>query len=241
MSQQKHNKITPQPKTTSDKMKKSAVEFPFIQYSHKIDFLNRLLLLKEWKKQQNVQTYLPTRMELYDYIHGLIGNIPISFLEFGVYKGESIEYWTELNTNAESEFFGFDSFEGLPEGWQYLTGELGKGYFSTDGQLPLIDDRRVTFIKGWYQETLPSFLANFSTNKQLVIHNDSDLYSSTLYTLCSLDRIIQPGVIIIFDEFSSPLHEFRALEDYTTSFLREYDVLAAAGPYYDQIVIQITN
>jgi hypothetical protein len=34
-----------------------------------------------------------------------------------------------------------------------------------------------------------------------VIHNDSDLYSSTLYALTMMDRIVPLDAIVIFDEF----------------------------------------
>ncbi|GGC51740.1 hypothetical protein GCM10011504_32730 [Siccirubricoccus deserti] len=49
--------------------------------------------------------------------------------------------------------------------------------------MPQIDDPRVSFVKGWSQETLPGFLANFTPRSRLVVHCDSDLHSSTLYAL----------------------------------------------------------
>ena len=32
-----------------------------------------------------------------------------------------------------------------------------KGLFSTNGQPPQIDDPRVKFFKGWFEETLPHY------------------------------------------------------------------------------------
>jgi hypothetical protein len=46
------------------------------------------------------------------------------------------------------------------------------------------------------------------------------------------------GSIVIFDEFSSVLHEFRAVEDYIDAFRREYEVLGAAGEYYEKVAIE---
>ena len=97
-------------------------------------------------------------------------------------------------------------------------------------------------MKGWFQHTLPTFLKQFFTDKQLIIHLDADLYPSTLFVLCNLDPFINPGTVVIFDDFSSMLHDFRALEDYHRSFLREYEVLGAAGRlYYENVAIRITK
>lgn len=52
----------------------------------------------------------------------------LTYIEFGVYKGDSIKYVAQQFINPNSEFLGFDSFEGLPEQW----GDLPKGTFSTN-------------------------------------------------------------------------------------------------------------
>ena len=57
--------------------------------------------------------------------HGMI-------TEFGVWKGESINYFAEKSPNAR--LFGFDSFLGLEENW-YQSTEM-KNSFSTFGKLP---------------------------------------------------------------------------------------------------------
>jgi hypothetical protein len=72
-----------------------------------------------------------------------------------------------------------------------------------------------------------------------VIHNDGDLFSSTLYTLATLDPILRPGSILIFDEFANPLHEWRAFNDYASAFGRKCKVLGAAGDYYTQVAMEI--
>ena len=45
----------------------------------------------------------------------------------------------------------------------------------------------------------------------------------------------------MFDEFSSVLNEFRALNDYTQSYKRSYDVIGVTNPFFEQIAIQVTN
>ena len=182
-------------------------------------------------------------MQLYEHIsRTVVGNIPISYLEFGVYKGTSLLRWTELNTNDKSEFIGFDSFEGLPDDIETGAHRYKRGKFSTGGNPPVVEDTRVSFVKGWFQNTLPSFLYQFSTDKQIIIHCDADLYSSTMFVLCKLDSHIKQGTIVVFDDFSYMLHEFRALEDYTNAFRRQYEVLGAAGSYfYEQVAIRFVS
>jgi len=97
-------------------------------------------------------------------------------------------------------------------------------------------------VKGWFQDTLPFFLSHFSTKKQLVIHCDADVYTSTLFVLCKLDTLMKADTIVMFDDFSSMLHDFRALSDYTRSFRRHYEVLGASGrDYYEHVAVRFTK
>ena len=212
--------------------------------STKLRYLSYLPKLESFRKAHSEK--LPIfidRPTMYQYINDeILKNRPIMYCEFGVYKGGTIEKWTELNSAKESSFYGFDTFTGLPETWVNFTGSMEKNSFDVGGNIPKINDDRVSYKKGLFQETLPKFLEDYNNNQQLVIHNDSDLYSSTLYVLTFTHKIIVPGTIIIFDEFSSILNEFRALEDYTSSYLREYEVIAAtvsSTGYYSQVAIKI--
>jgi len=176
---------------------------------------------------------------MYDFLNTeVISGKAISYLEFGVYKGESIKYFSEINSNPDSRFFGFDTFTGLPEDWIDFTRIVGKNEFDAGGTFPCIADSRVSFVKGLFQDTLPGFLDEFTTRNQLVIHNDSDLYSSSLYLLTYANHILVPGTIIIFDEIYSVMHEYRAMEDWATSYMRSYEVLAAAHNF-ESIAIRL--
>jgi len=179
------------------------------------------------------------KLQMYDYINEtVIKHQPVAYCEFGVYKGTTIKYWAKINSHIHSVFYGFDTFTGLPEPWKKIMFSLDKSTFDTGGEIPRVSDDRVSFFKGLFQTTLPSFVEHYDNEHQLIINNDSDLYSSTLYTLTTAHNIIVPGTIIIFDEFLSMLHEFRALEDYCSSYLREYKILAAANAY-SQVAIRI--
>ena len=59
-----------------------------------------------------------------------------------------------------------------------FTGGLQKGlYLILKGKLPNIDDDRVSFCKGLFQDTLPEFLETYDSKNVLVVNIDADLYS----------------------------------------------------------------
>jgi O-methyltransferase len=198
----------------------------FPHYSWLFDRLNWEARLAATVKEFPSAVELGTREDMYRYVsETLLGGNGKAFdyLEFGVFEGDSIRQWCALNTNAGSRFFGFDSFEGLPEDWH--SGKR-KGAFSTDGKIPEIADPRLSFVTGWFQKSLRSFLISYRPQSQIVIHIDCDLYSSTLYCLTTLDPVISPGTLIVFDDFFDALHVYRALTDYCSAYMRQYRLLA---------------
>lgn len=211
----------------------------FIPDSIFIQYLSFLPKLNTWAKHHNERYYLfDNRYQLYEYLNfKIVNNDPIDFLEFGVFKGESINYWVNLNSKKNSRFYGFDSFKGLPQNWENLRG-VEKGHFDLKGNIPSIYDNRISFIKGLFQDTLDLFLGNYNSKNILVIHFDCDLYSSTLYVLTRLHDQLKKGTILIFDEFNSVLSEFRALEDYCSSYLKKYKILGITR-YFKQLAIEI--
>ena len=174
-----------------------------------IDFLKASFIVRS-KFNYIFQTKcFDDRQILWSHLFEHISNSSLLFLEFGVWEGASVEYISSLNSNLTSHFVGFDSFEGLPSKW------LGKnaGYFSTDGKVPQINDDRISFVKGWFQVTLPHFLSNNPYQfDELVVHYDADLYSSTLFCLAQISLVCMP-YYAIFDEFTGD--ECRALYDYS--------------------------
>ena len=206
--------------------------------SYRIEVINLLLEFGKWLESNEFKVKFESRYDLYQYLNNeIVKNAPIDYLEFGVWYGRSIKYWTELNQDPNSRFFGFDTFEGLPEDWKVLTQVLSKGTFSAEGKIPEIDDPRVQFIKGLFQTTLTDFLKSLTVNNQLIINCDADLYTSTLYVLASLNQFMVPGTIVIFDEFST-VHEFRAFRDFTQSFMRNYRLLATAERFYLRVAME---
>jgi len=134
----------------------------------------------------------------------------ILLLEFGVWQGASMRYFASLNRSPRSLFYGFDSFEGLPEEWRGM--EAGR--FSTAGKIPDIGDDRVRFVKGWFQDTLPPMMdeiAAAAEGRTVIVNFDADLYSSTLFLLFTLTARLK-HFRFIFDEYAG--HEARALYNF---------------------------
>jgi len=148
------------------------------------------------------------------------------FLEFGVWKGESINYFSRLL--PYTQIYGFDSFEGLSEHW---TGSsFPKGFFSLDKKLPVVEPS-VRLVQGRFEDTLPSFVSTIQNKRICILHLDVDTYTPTKYVLDTLSRNIQSGTIIIFDEyFGNSInwknHEFRAFREFVNETHLKYKYLA---------------
>ncbi|MEO6556754.1 MAG: class I SAM-dependent methyltransferase [Ferruginibacter sp.] len=173
------------------------------------------------------------RFMLYDFVlgHFKLEDLQINYLEFGVGTGTSFKWWSEHNRNQNSQFYGFDTFEGLPEDWG---GFYSKGDMSSD--IPKLDDDRTLFIKGLFQDTLTKFLHEnskiLSSNTTKLIHMDADLYSATAFTLSQLYPFLKKGDIILFDEFNVALHEFKAYLEFTENFYIKLKPIAAVNNFY---------
>jgi hypothetical protein len=154
------------------------------------------------------------KVPLHDYVAHYIGvDADIRYLEFGVHSGWSIQRFATLFTNPDAQFFGFDSFIGLPESW----GSAPAGYFSTDGRPPETKDSRIQFVKGWFQNSVREFLPQLKDEppKTTLVHFDADLYSSTLFLLASLWWYV-PEYYFIMDEFMG--HEMAATRNFVSAF-----------------------
>jgi hypothetical protein len=134
-------------------------------------------------------------------------------LEFGVFHGRSIR---RLRPGADGCVHGFDSFEGLPEDW---TARDAAGGLSTGGRLPAVP-AHVALHRGWFEHTLPPFLAANPGAVRLA-HIDCDLYASTTTVLEALAPRLVPGSVLVFDDFLAypgwEGHEFRAWQEFVRS------------------------
>ena len=131
----------------------------------------------------------------YDLLSAALKAVKVNnglYCEFGVHSGATINH---IASRVNGPVYGFDSFEGLPEDWRP---GVEKGHFKM-ATLPGVREN-VQLIKGWFNESLPGFLTA-NPGPAAFIHVDCDLYSSTKTIFELMGGRIQPGTVLVFDEF----------------------------------------
>ena len=165
---------------------------------------------------------LPTDVLQHAATHASQGGL---WLEFGVCFGRSINLLAKFR---QGDMHGFDSFQGLPEDWK--PGEP-KGSYSTGGRLPAVANN-VQLHTGWFEHSLPDFLARYQGPVSLV-HIDCDLYSSTRTVLSLLADRLTVGSVIVFDDFlgfdSFEQHEFKAFLEFNAQYGFHFRLLSYAA------------
>lgn len=177
-----------------------------------------------YQKRESLYEQIITKHEL---------NTNIDYLEFGVSKGVSFRWWIDRIDNSKAQFYGFDTFSGLPEAWV----SFKKGDMDNGNNPPKIDDNRHQFYQGLFQQTLLPSLSTYKSDKRKVIHLDTDIYSATLYVLTLITPFINSGDILLFDEFNVPLHEFKAFTEWSHSFYISYEVIGGVNNFYQTAIL----
>ncbi len=142
------------------------------------------------------------------------------YLEFGVGRGKSMRW---IGAKVSGPVHGFDSFDGIPEYWN------GNpiGAFAQK-KLPKVPDN-VEFHIGLFDATLPGFLKAHQ-EPVAFLHVDCDLYSSTCTIFAGLGERLQPGAIVLFDEYFNfhrwQQHEFKGFQEFVTRSGVEYEYIA---------------
>jgi len=154
-----------------------------------------------------------------------LGDRRTLYLEFGSFEGASMRRWSRLLAHPEASLHGFDTFEGLPGDYTPL---MPRGSLHAGGSPPRIEDARVVWHVGLFDETLPKLEAReYDT---LVAYLDADLYSSTIFVLRQLQERFRTGDLVIFGQLHQKYHELRALEEFLDeSGLPFEPVLATLG------------
>jgi hypothetical protein len=170
-------------------------------------------------------TRVGSREELFRLIAAGIADRTVLYLEFGVAKGGSIRQWSTLLRNPRSMLHGFDSFLGLPHDWSLEGHE--RGYFSTGGSPPEIDDPRVRFFVGWFEDTLPDY--PWPEHDVLVVVMDADLYTSTSTALRYVNERLVPGSYLYFDQFHHRCDELRAFAELIDENPFKFELVGASN------------
>lgn len=147
--------------------------------------------------------------------------------EFGVASGT-----TTAIIATRFHVYGFDSFQGLPETWRP---GFPAGMFA--GQHPR-DLTNITLVEGWFTDTLPSWTPPAPL---ALVHIDCDLYTSTITVLDHVGHHMQPGTVVVFDEYHGypghEQHEARAWAEFTDRSGVTWEPLGH-GP--EQLAIRLT-
>lgn len=153
-------------------------------------------------------------------------------VELGVFHGVSLRWLTERRPGV---VHGFDSFTGLPTGWD----PVPAGRFTTSGYVP--EDIDATFWVGPFARQLPRFTARHSEPIAL-LHVDSDLYESARCGLTHLAPLLRSQSVLVFDEYlghrSWRQDEYRAFQESARQQGWRYDYLAA-NPFTGQVVVRL--
>ncbi len=208
------------------------------------EFIFRRFMLKHYASNLLVDMNLEAKRETLDYIKAKMTDAPYFekhpqlvryvvdlvdkeglFIEFGVGRGKSMRW---IGSQANQAVHGFDSFDGIPEYWN------GNpiGAFAQK-KLPKVPDN-VEFHIGLFDQTLPEFLDSHA-DPVAFLHVDCDLYSSTCTIFDGLGSRLQPGAIVLFDEYFNfhrwQQHEFKAFQEF----------VARAGIEYEYVAFSVTG
>ncbi len=142
-------------------------------------------------------------------------NLRGDYFEFGLYRGSSFSAAQRLagryRLASEMRFFGFDSFQGLPEpAGVDVAGEFRKGdYACSHAEVTAtlekrgVDWTRIHLVEGWYDQSLTAELKSDLVPGQVgVALVDCDLYESTVPVLQFLASLLQEGSILLFDDWN---------------------------------------
>ncbi len=158
-------------------------------------------------------------------------------LEFGVFKGVSINYFSKF-LDEDRVIYGFNSFRGLKENWKSSSGFKGVS-FNLNSILPKVNDNCI-LIDGWVQDTLPTFLVENKVQKIGFVHMDLDTYESSKFVLEKIKPYLSHNAIIIFDDLYNKIGwrigEFKALNDVFEENKYKYEVFAYKN---EQVFIRI--
>ena len=157
----------------------------------------------------------PKTVLLEQTIRGILGKAGAEgdYLEFGVYRGDSLaSAWRGAVAGGLDgmRFLGFDSFEGLPgdhrdaESGRWTPGSMAVGEDAVRRHLSDlgVDLSRVTLVPGYYDRILDDALrSRLDLRSAAVVYLDCDLYDSTLTALRWVTPLLTAGTLLAVDDW----------------------------------------
>jgi len=161
---------------------------------------------------------LVTLREIYKDIEGVEGDI----FELGVHWGYGILLHHHCKSEINQRVVGFDSFQGhsKPTNNDYLGGKFRN--FKNSFEISEDDvyttmayglnitkqeaKNKVTFVKGYIQNTLPQFVESYIKDKRqlALVHCDVDIYEPFLVGLENSWKILNKNGVIIIGKLNNP-------------------------------------
>ena len=176
-------------------------------------------------------------------------------VEFGVCHGGSLRSFKDIYSELTMpvNFWGFDSFEGLPVETRDENTIWHPGQFSRDGKPPkdLINAAGINLVKGWFNDTLTRATSELIGQIAFgIVHFDCDTYSSTLESWqWLLDyKLITQGTIIIYDDWGAYLEkgcneydigEAKAHNEISNTYGVKFEGLGRYSVHPDAYVVKI--
>jgi O-methyltransferase len=161
-------------------------------------------------------------LQLAEQVEKIVGSV----VECGVWRG-GMSAGIATILGPDRKYYLFDSFEGLPPAkpmdgssalaWQRNTDS--NAYFDNcrapqhfcEQAMDMSGAKNVQIIKGWFNETL----SNFTSDQPIaLLRLDGDWYDSTISCLENLYDKVNPGGVIIIDDYytwdgcSRAVHDF---------------------------------
>ena len=139
--------------------------------------------------------------------------VPGDYLEFGLYRGQSFLIAHHMKRRLphldNMKLWGFDSFAGLPEIDDVKDSTWNKGeYACSENEIRRIlairgvRKNEYELVAGYYDRSLNDAVhSKFVGRKAAIVYVDCDLYSSTVSVLNFVERYLDNGTVVCFDDF----------------------------------------
>ena len=145
--------------------------------------------------------------EHFSRLFKLVENIEGVYVECGIGGCVSMSKVSELFTRGEAKtrtIYGYDSFVGLPtpsiHDNYYPPGRTGHPRSTLDRIIEKYSNLTYNITEGWFKDTLHTY----PKEPIAILHLDVDVYMSYKECLETLYQYVQPGGLILFDEYTGP-------------------------------------